>query len=206
MQALITLRLIADQIINHLRRRAYTRQGLILGRRIIVHPTHRRIRRLHTPCTSRAARWTALEEKVDCSRFQEVAMQFIDIRQGANFMRAHKLLIRERLQLPKDLDIPCNRDLILAPGETPLIRVHIIDGSGVHPLLDLDFLGAVIDLVGDVGGLGGDIADLTDEDNVRRVCAVDLVVCFGVGLGRVDGLFDSDGADGLVIYIALLMD
>lgn len=51
-------------------------------------------------------------------------------------------------------------------------------GVGVDPFFDFDGAGAVVEAVGHVGGLGGDVADLADEGDLY------VVGGFGVSLGR----------------------
>ncbi len=76
-------------------------------------------------------------------------------------MRAHMSSIVEGLQ-----PAPNPRPFILHESGVVLaiasLKVHI-RCFGIDPLLDFDGAGAVVKFVCDVGGLGGDVADLADE-------------------------------------------
>lgn len=133
-------------------------------------------------------------------------MQLINIPQRPHTMRTNKPLIRKRAHAPKNPRIPIQLDLVLPrrARTLPIIRLHgILRRARVDPLLDFDLAGAVVDLVGYVCGLGADVADLADEGYGGGVGAVDLVVCFRVGLRGVEGLFDCDWAESGVVEVAL---
>lgn len=91
------------------------------------------------------------------------------------------------------------------PGPFSVVRLHCVRRRvRVDPLLDFDFAGAVGDLVCDVCGLRADIEHLAYEHDAGRVCAVYLVVRLWVGLGGVEGLFDCNRPEGVVVGIATL--
>lgn len=70
-------------------------------------------------------------------------------------------------------------------------------GLGIDPLFDFDGAGAVVEFVGDVGGLGGDVADLANEGDLLDFDVVDFELGVGMRLGGVEDLFDGAGAEGV---------
>lgn len=64
-------------------------------------------------------------------------------------------------------------------------------------MFDFDGAGAVVEFVGDVGGLGGDVADLADEGELLDFDVVDFELGVGMRLGGVEDLFDGAGAEGV---------
>ena len=203
-QPLITLRLIAEQVINPPCSRTHSRKCRILRRSIITHSTHSRICPLHT--SSSTARRPTSKEKMHSGRLEEMTMQLIDILQRPNTVRTNISLIPKRLQFPEDLRISVQLNLILSRGTGAFgfIGIHVIGCRRVNPLLDFDFAGSIVDLVCDVCGLRGNVADLADEADACCVGAIDLVVCFWVGLGRIECLFDCYRTESIVVYIALI--
>jgi hypothetical protein len=79
-----------------------------------------------------------------------------------------------------------------------VLGVGVLLLVGVDPLLDVDDARAVVEPVGDVGGLRADLPYLPDDGDLCDRVAVDGEVGAGVGLLEVEELFDGYGAERLV--------
>lgn len=68
-----------------------------------------------------------------------------------------------------------------------------------------DRAGAVVEFVCDVGGLGGDVPDLSDECDLLDFDVVDFEFGVGMRLCGVEDLFDRAGAEGVfrLAYVSL---
>ena len=119
-----------------------------------------------------------------------------------NNVGAHMAAIVKRLQPP-----PHSRPLILHQLAGRFIcrvaNVHGSSGVGVDPLFYLDGSRAVVELVGDVCGLGADVADLAEEGDLGDFDVVDFEVGVWVRLGGVEDLFDGAGPEGVFVVGAL---
>lgn len=89
--------------------------------------------------------------------------------------------------------------LVLVVGGEASVAVLVaavrVLGGHVDPLLHFHRAGAVVELVGHVGGLRADVADLADEGQLGDFDVVDPEVGFRVGLGGEVELADGDRAD-----------
>lgn len=70
-------------------------------------------------------------------------------------------------------------------------------------MLDVDCAGAVIDFVGYIRRLGGDVADLANKGDLGDFDIVDAEVGVGVGLGGFEDLFDGDWSEGIFSVCSL---
>ncbi len=63
----------------------------------------------------------------------------------------------------------------------------------------LDFYGAsaIVDFVGYICCLGGDVADLADEGDLGDLDIVDTEVCVRMGLDGLEDLLDGDWSEGI---------
>lgn len=134
---------------------------------------------------------------------EQVAADLVVIRDGPYDLRADMLLIVERLELAPH---PCVA-ILDQPGFLPARRLPVLLALRVvrvDPLLDLDGAGAVVELVGDVRGLRGDVADLRYESDGGDFGAVDAELALLVlGFGRVDLL---DGYRAERVFAVALVD
>ncbi|KAG7048330.1 replication factor a2 [Colletotrichum scovillei] len=126
------------------------------------------------------------EVEVDVGGLEEVVVDLVEVGDGADKVRADVAFAVERLEAAPDADVALELELLV--GVVLFIRVD--------PLLDLDEPRAVVELEGDVCGLGRDLADLGDEGDLGDGGAVDLEVGARVGFLGVDDLLDCDGAEG----------
>lgn len=69
-----------------------------------------------------------------------------------------------------------------------------------------DRAGAVVEFVCDVGGLGGNVTDLSDECDLLDFNVVDFELGVGMRLCGVEDLFDGAGAEGVfrLAYVSLV--
>lgn len=86
------------------------------------------------------------------------------IGDGADDVGADVALVVEGLEAAPDAGV-------VVFDEFGFLGIGGIVGGGVDvdPLFYFDGAGAVVELVGDVGGLGGDVADLADEGDLDEV-------------------------------------
>lgn len=126
------------------------------------------------------------EVEVDVGGLEEVVVDLVEVGDGADKVRADVAFAIERLEAAPDADVALELELLV--GVVLLIRVD--------PFLDLDEPRAVVELEGDVCGLGRDLADLGDEGDLGDGGAVDLKVGARVCFLGVDDLLDCDGAEG----------
>lgn len=112
---------------------------------------------------------------------------FVHVVDGADDLGADRSAVVEALELAPGAAVGA----LDQPG---LCGVGVLDGVRVDPLLDLYAAGAVVEPVGGVGGLSGDVTYLADKGEVRDGAAVDLelVVAARLLLG-VEELLDRDG-------------
>lgn len=78
------------------------------------------------------------------------------------------------------------------------VHLILIRLLAIHPLLDFDDACPIVDFVGYVGGLCGDVANLSYEGDLTNVVAIYLEVCVWVWLVCIKGLLDGDGSDGVL--------
>lgn len=87
-------------------------------------------------------------------RLQEVHSDFIKIGDGTDDVGADVLLVIEGLDAAPDPNISIICELYL---------LRVFWGVGVNPLFDINEASAIVEFVGYVGSLLGDIANLSDE-------------------------------------------
>jgi hypothetical protein len=203
-QTSIILRLSLEQVINLLRNRRHRSQSLVLPSAVFLRTTHNRIAAgpiLRRSATRRAAR----KEQMHSGSLEEMAIQLVEISQRPHTMSTDVALVSERLDGTKDAGVAVELELALAiAGRLAVVCIHVVGGRRVNPFLDFDFACAVVDFVCDVCALGADVADLTHEEDVGYVGAVDLEWGFGVRLRGVEDLLHCHRAEGLVVPIASL--
>lgn len=110
-----------------------------------------------------------------------MVVDLVEVGDGADDVGADVALVGEGLEATPDADVGVH----LAARVRGLVLLVDVD-----PLLDLNLAGAVVDLKGDIGGLGLDVADLPDECDLGDDGAVDLEVGTGKGLLGVEDLLD----------------
>jgi hypothetical protein len=70
-------------------------------------------------------------------------------------------------------------------------------------LLDIYCASAVIDFVGYIRRLGGDVADLANKGDLGDFDIVDTKIGVGVGLGGFEDLLDGDWSEGIFSVCSL---
>lgn len=132
--------------------------------------------------------------KVHICSFEEVIVDLILIGYRPYNMRADMPFCIKRLQPP-----PHARPAIRFEAGFGLFRGVGRRGRsvGVDPLLYLDDSRAIVQFVGDVGGLRADVADLADEGDLGDFDVVELEFGVWVGLVGVEDLADCDGAESV---------
>ena len=105
--------------------------------------------------------WSSAEEEVDRSRIKEMVIDLVVIRNRSNHMRTNMFPVVESLQLAPYPTIPVFNQLW--PRVILVTRLIGCRHLAIVPLLDLDGTSAIIDFVGNVGGLGADVADLANK-------------------------------------------
>lgn len=146
----------------------------------------------------------AREVEVHGRGFEQVVGDFVLVVDGADDVRADVALVVEGFHAAPDAGPLA--DLQLALAGDGVAELVVLGGVGVDPLLDLDGAGAVVELVGHVRGLGGDVADLANEGDLRDLGAFDGEFGVGVRLGGGEDLEDGEGAEGVFAVGALEED
>lgn len=133
----------------------------------------------------RRRRVALCEVEVHVGRLEHVVVDLVEVVDGADEVGADVALLVERLEAAPHAHV-------LVQG---VLGVGVLLLVGVHPLLDVDDASAVVEPVGDVGGLRADLAHLPDDGDLCDGVAVDGEVGAGVGLFEVEELFDGYGAE-----------
>jgi len=108
--------------------------------------------------------------------FEKVVCDFHFIGDRANDVGADVALVVEGLEAAPDAGVVVFNEFWF------LVFGGVVGGGvDVDPLFYFDSAGAVVEFVGDVGGLGGDVADLADEGNLYGVVISEML---GEGGGR----------------------
>lgn len=126
--------------------------------------------------------------------FEEVILNLHLIGYWPYNMSANVTFIIESLQSAPDSSPFVLHELRFRGGGA--IHVHG-SGVGVDPLLDFDGAGAIIDFVGYIRCLGGDISNLANEGYLGDLDIVDTEVCVRVGLNGFEDLLDGDWSEGI---------
>lgn len=92
-------------------------------------------------------------------RLEEVVLDLVFVLYRSDNRCANVPLVIERLELAEDAHI----HLLTEFGRCPVYGVAVNVRIGVDPLLGFNGAGPVVELVGVVGSLVGDVADLGDE-------------------------------------------
>ena len=131
------------------------------------------------------------EVEVHVRGFEEVVGDFHLVCYRPDNVGTDMSLVIERLQ-------PAPDACVFILSKLRFLRVGGVRGGGVDvdPLFHLDGAGAVVELVGDVGGLGADVTDLADEGDLHYFDVVDAEFAFFVRLTGFKDLFYGDGAEG----------
>lgn len=128
----------------------------------------------------------AREVEVHGRGFEEVVGDFVLVVDGADDVRADVAFVVEGFHAAPDAGPFA--DLQLALAGDGVAELVVLGRVGVDPLFDFDGAGAVVELVGHVRGLGGDVADLADEGDLRDLGAFDGEFGVGVWLGGGEDL------------------
>lgn len=206
MQALVILRRVLQTLYHLPRRHAQIRHRLL----VVVGLLHRLLAvRIAGggggagglgELLGRAAR----EVEVHGRGFEEVVGDFVLVVDGADDVRADVAFVVEGLHAAPDAG-PLSDFQFALPGDG-VAELVVFRGVGVDPLFDLDGAGAVVEFVGHVCGLGGDVADLADEGDLGDFGAFDGEFGVGVGLRGGEDLQDGEGAEGVFAVGALEED
>jgi len=86
--------------------------------------------------------------------FEEMVADLVEVSNGPDDVRANVAFSVEVLESPPDVYVFS----FLGYGSRSFGGNVVVD-----PLLDFYYAGAVVDFEGGVGGLGGDLEDLTDD-------------------------------------------
>ena len=129
-----------------------------------------------------------------------MVVHLVEIFDGLDVVGTDVLLVVEALDAAPDADVAVEDDWLFVFGAAAAVDVHVGLLVGFDPLFDLDDTRAVVDVVGYVGGLRGDGADLADEGYLGYVGGIDLEV-LAVGRGLVGGedLFYGYWPEGFVL-------
>ena len=102
------------------------------------------------------------EVEVHVCGFEEVVGYFHLVYYRPDNVGTDMAFVIESLQ-------PAPDACVFVLGKLRFLRVGGVRGGGVDvdPLFHLDGAGAVVEFVGDVGGLGADVADLADEGDLQ---------------------------------------
>ncbi len=102
--------------------------------------------------------------------FEKVVCDFHFIGDRANDVGADVALVVEGLEAAPDAGVVVFNEFWF------LVFGGVVGGGvDVDPLFYFDSAGAVVEFVGDVGGLGGDVADLADEGNLYGVVISEML-------------------------------
>lgn len=133
------------------------------------------------------------EVQMDVRGFEEVILDFHLVSYRPYDMSADMTSIIESLEAA-----PHTSPLILDElwfGRGRAIHVHRGGSVGVDPLLDFYGACAVVELVGYVCGLGGYIADLTDERYLSDFDFIDAEFCIWMRLDSFEDLLYCDWSE-----------
>lgn len=121
--------------------------------------------------TRKLLRWPARKVKMHVRCLEQVVLDLVVVGQRPDDVGADVAFVVEGFQPAPDAGVGVfDKTGLLAAG-----AVHGVGGEArvrVRPQLHFDGAGAVVELVGCVGGLGGDVADLADEGDLRVGCVV----------------------------------
>jgi hypothetical protein len=106
------------------------------------------------------------EVQVDVGGLEHVVVDLVVVGNAADVVGVDEATVGEALDASVYADV-CVLELDLL-----LVGRRL----GVHPLLDIDLAGAIVDLVGDVRGERGDAADLANDGDLRDGVAINLEV------------------------------
>lgn len=118
-----------------------------------------------------------------------MVIHFVEIGDGSNYMCGHMSLVGKRFRAAPDSHV----------GIYLVSRVGVVLLVDVDPLLDFNLTSAIIDLEGDVCGLGVHAADLADKRDLGNGGAIDTEVGSLVGFVGIEKLFDCDGSERFVL-------
>ena len=130
-----------------------------------------------------------------CCGFEKVVVDFVEICDRSNDMRPDVSLLAECLHPPP-------YPAVAVFDELGFLRVEafhfvLICSLAIDPLLHFDNARAVVHFVGDVGGLFRYTTDLTHKADLGDFVTINLEFGVWVWLVGVEGLLDSDWADGV---------
>ena len=156
------------------------------------------------------------EVEMDICRFEEVVRDFVLVGQGRQHVRADVALAVEFFDVAPRADPGAFGEFGLSSSSTIVVLIDVVGhevrvcdgrvvvvGVGVDPALHLDGARAVVELVGRVGGLRDQAADLAHERHARDVDAGDAEVGVWVRVVGCEDLVDGAGAEGFFAVGAL---
>lgn len=123
-----------------------------------------------------------------------MVVDLVEVRDRSDDVGANVSLAIECFHPPPDSAVAILYEFGLLRVE---VHVILVCSFAVHPLFHFDYAGAVIDFVGYVRGLCGNIANLPNESDLTYGVAIDLEVGIWVWLMGIEGLLHGNGPNSV---------
>lgn len=135
--------------------------------------------------------WRSSREiQVYVGRLEHVIVDFVEVLDRTNNVRANVALVGEGLETTPDTDVRV--DFEIGSG---VFLSHV----GIDPALYINLSGTVVEAQSYVGRLGVDTANLADKRDLRNGGAINLELGSRHGFFGVDNLLDRYGSQGFIL-------